>query len=275
MTNQETQTTLQPDLLNRIDNKILYLGQLQLAITKQHVAEVYELLATNNDSLSSGQQLPLIVSDLTAELTDFLAPELMHFFAEKLPFLSLTPSSTISDTYDVFLGDWWHHRRLGTLNILSITLSLEKQMITELQATEKLSEDQSINESKVQEINENIKGLKAFLADNTKRTLELQVVKDQLTELSANKSGLFNRNDKNTREALEKKRELLGATQKRIPEVERKLVDQENELLAYEKDDALRQLELQAILSQYSNVAAFVAAISQLHDVYLDNLKKG
>ncbi|MDY5161318.1 hydrolase [Leuconostoc citreum] len=275
MTNQETQTTLQPDLLNRIDNKILYLGQLQLAITKQHVAEVYELLATNNDSLSSGQQLPLIVSDLTAELTDFLAPELMRFFAEKLPFLSLTPSSTISDTYDVFLGDWWHHRQLGTLNILSITLSLEKQMITELQATEKLSEGQSINESKVQEINENIKGLKAFLADNTKRTLELQVVKDQLTELSANKSGLFNRNDKNTREALEKKRELLEATQKRIPEVERKLVDQENELLAYEKDDALRQLELQAILSQYSNVAAFVAAISQLHDVYLDNLKKG
>ncbi len=275
MTNQETQTTLQPDLLNRIDNKILYLGQLQLAITKQHVAEVYELLATNNDSLSSGQQLPLIVSDLTAELTDFLAPELMHFFAEKLPFLSLTPSSTISDTYDVFLGDWWHHRQLGTLNILSITLSLEKQMITELQATKKLSEGQSINESKVQEINENIKGLKAFLADNTKRTLELQVVKDQLTELSANKSGLFNRNDKNTREALEKKRELLEATQKRIPEVERKLVDQENELLAYEKDDALRQLELQAILSQYSNVAAFVAAISQLHDVYLDNLKKG
>ena len=275
MTNQETQTTLQPDLLNRIDNKILYLGQLQLAITKQHVAEVYELLATNNDSLSSGQQLPLIVSDLTAELTDFLAPELMHCFAEKLPFLSLTPSSTISDTYDVFLGDWWHHRQLGTLNILSITLSLEKQMITELQATEKLSEGQSINESKVQEINENIKGLKAFLADNTKRTLELQVVKDQLTELSANKSGLFNRNDKNTREALEKKRELLEATQKRIPEVERKLVDQENELLAYEKDDALRQLELQAILSQYSNVAAFVAAISQLHDVYLDNLKKG
>ena len=275
MTNQETQTTLQPDLLNRIDNKILYLGQLQLSITKQHVAEVYELLATNNDSLSSGQQLPLIVSDLTAELTDFLAPELMRFFAEKLPFLSLTPSSTISDTYDVFLGDWWHHRQLGTLNILSITLSLEKQMITELQATEKLSEGQSINESKVQEINENIKGLKAFLADNTKRTLELQVVKDQLTELSANKSGLFNRNDKNTREALEKKRELLEATQKRIPEVERKLVDQENELLAYEKDDALRQLELQAILSQYSNVAAFVAAISQLHDVYLDNLKKG
>ena len=148
-------------------------------------------------------------------------------------------------------------------------------MITELQATEKLSEGQSINESKVQEINENIKGLKAFLADNTKRTLELQVVKDQLTELSANKSGLFNRNDKNTREALEKKRELLEATQKRIPEVERKLVDQENELLAYEKDDALRQLELQAILSQYSNVAAFVAAISQLHDVYLDNIKKG
>ena len=275
MTNQETQTTLQPDLLNRIDNKILYLGQLQLAITKQHVAEVYELLATNTDSLSSGQQLPLIVSDLTDELSDFLAPELMHFFAEKLPFLSLTPSSTISDTYDVFLGDWWHHRQLGTLNILSITLSLEKQMITELQATEKLSEGQSINESKVQEINENIKGLKAFLADNTKRTLELQVVKDQLTELSANKSGLFNRNDKNTREALEKKRELLEATQKRIPEVERKLVDQENELLAYEKDDALRQLELQAILSQYSNVAAFVAAISQLHDVYLDNLKKG
>ncbi|MFH0348959.1 hypothetical protein ACG92U_00895 [Leuconostoc citreum] len=89
MTNQETQTTLQPDLLNRIDNKTLYLGQLQLAITKQHVAEVYELLATNNDSLSSGQQLPLIVSDLTAELSDFLAPELMHFLLKSYPFYRL------------------------------------------------------------------------------------------------------------------------------------------------------------------------------------------
>ena len=44
MTNQDTQTVLQPELINQLDHKILYLGQLQTAIATNQVPLVYELL---------------------------------------------------------------------------------------------------------------------------------------------------------------------------------------------------------------------------------------
>ena len=37
MTNQDTQTVLQPELINQLDHKILYLGQLQTAISTNQV----------------------------------------------------------------------------------------------------------------------------------------------------------------------------------------------------------------------------------------------
>ena len=48
MTNQDTQTVLQPELINQLDHKILYLGQLQTAIATNQVPLVYELLDSKN-----------------------------------------------------------------------------------------------------------------------------------------------------------------------------------------------------------------------------------
>ncbi len=117
-----------------------------------------------------------------------------------------------------------------------------------------------------------IAGLESFLADNTKRSLELQVIEDQLSEMVTNKSGLFGRSDKVTREALEKKQELLVATQKRVPEVEEKLNKQQAYLLRFEKEDTLRQLELQAILAHFVDVPTFITELQHIYMSYMAKL---
>ncbi|GMA69289.1 hypothetical protein GCM10025879_05350 [Leuconostoc litchii] len=44
----DSQTALQPELINQLDSKIMYLGQLQSAIMNQQLPQVYELLDSKN-----------------------------------------------------------------------------------------------------------------------------------------------------------------------------------------------------------------------------------
>jgi len=114
--------------------------------------------------------------------------------------------------------------------------------------------------------------LQAFLDDETKRKLEVQVIEDQLAQLKENKSGLLGRTDKKAREELENKRELLLASQQRVPEVKEKLQSHQAEILKLEKDDAIHRLELEQILTYFDSVKAFGEKISHLYVDYLNAL---
>lgn len=282
MTNQDTQTVLQPELINQLDHKILYLGQLQKAISTNQVPLVYELLDSKkyNEQIrqrahaDSNHELASLVADIQQDIAHFLAPELLAYLTATFDFLRFEQDDENPILYRVYLGDWWHHRQLGVLNVLTITIDYDQKVMAELTQTAQLASGDSLNAAHIQEVNQIIMGLEAFLADDTKRRLELQVLDDQISALQANKSGLFGRNDKATRENLEKKRELLLATQKRVPEVEKKLAAQQEELLTLEKEDALRQLELQAILSQFETVPAFTTALANSYVAYLTQFSK-
>ncbi|MEN2369147.1 hydrolase [Leuconostoc lactis] len=282
MTNQDTQTVLQPELINQLDHKILYLGQLQKAISTNQVPLVYELLDSKKYNgqirqrahADSNHELANLVADIQQDIAHFLAPELLAYLTVTFDFLRFEQDDENPILYRVYLGDWWHHRQLGVLNVLTITIDYDQKVMAELTQTAQLASGDSLNAAHIQEVNQIIMGLEAFLADDTKRRLELQVLDDQISALQANKSGLFGRNDKATRDNLEKKRELLLATQKRVPEVEKKLAAQQEELLTLEKEDALRQLELQAILSQFETVPAFTTALANSYVAYLTQFSK-
>lgn len=283
MTSQDTQTVLQPELINQLDHKILYLGQLQAAISANQVQAVYELLDSKkyNEQIrqrahaDSNQTLASLIADIQPAIAEFLATELINYLQTTFGFLTFEQDEDNPINYRVYLGDWWHHRQLGVLNVLTIEVMWDQKIITELTQTAQLTNGDSINAIQIQEVNQIINGLETFMADDTKRTLELQVIEDQINALQVNKSGLFGRNDKTTRESLEKKRELLLATQKRLPEVQKKLAAQQDELLALEKEDALRQLELQAILGQFSSVAEFTVALDKSYVAYLTQFNEG
>jgi len=280
MTIQDTQTILQPELVNRLERKISYLSDLQSAIKNNQISQVYQLLDPHkfNDNLqkilseTSVAQLDSLVADIKKDIAAFLAPELINYVVTNFDFLTLEPVADDATLYDVYIGDWWDHRQLGTLNVLTVVLTSDDSITSELIETAKLSEEETLNATKIQEAKKVITGLESFLADNTKRSLELQVIEDQLAEISANKSGLFGRSDKVTREALEKKQELLIATQKRVPEVEEKLNKQQEYLLRFEKEDALRQLELQAISAHYVDVPTFITELQHIYVSYMTKL---
>ncbi|MBZ6001046.1 MAG: hydrolase [Leuconostoc gelidum] len=280
MTIQDTQTILQPELVNRLERKISYLSDLQSAIKNNQISQVYQLLDPHkfNDNLqkilseTSVAQLDSLVADIKKDIAAFLAPELINYVVTNFDFLTLEPVADDTTLYDVYIGDWWDHRQLGTLNVLTVVLTSDDSITSELIETAKLSDEETLNATKIQEVKKVITGLESFLADNTKRSLELQVIEDQLAEISANKSGLFGRSDKVTREALEKKQELLIATQKRMPEVEEKLNKQQAYLLRFEKEDALRQLELQAISAHYVDVPTFITELQHIYVSYMTKL---
>jgi hypothetical protein len=280
MTIQDTQTILQPELVNRLERKISYLSDLQSAIKNNQISQVYQLLDPHkfNDNLqkilseTSVAQLDSLVADIKKDIAAFLAPELINYVVTNFDFLTLEPVADDTTLYDVYIGDWWDHRQLGTLNVLTVVLTSDDSITSELIETAKLSDEETLNATKIQEVKKVITGLESFLVDNTKRSLELQVIEDQLAEISANKSGLFGRSDKVTREALEKKQELLIATQKRMPEVEEKLNKQQAYLLRFEKEDALRQLELQAISAHYVGVPTFITELQHIYVSYMTKL---
>lgn len=278
----DSQTVLQPELINRLDSKIMYLGQLQSAVMNQQVPQVYELLDSKkfNEQIrqrphaDSNALLAQMVTDIHDNLAIFLAPELLKYLKQQFSFFDFVATSDEPSIYQVYIGTWWDHRQFAILDVLSLTLTINKKIVSEWQETIKLPTGANINDIQIREIKQITNGLQTFLDDETKRNLEVQVLNDQLAQLKENKSGLLGRTDKKAREELENKRDLLLASQQRVPEVKAKLAEHESEMLQLEKDDALRHLEIEEILSHFDDIDAFIQKVDHLYVDYLKTLLK-
>lgn len=276
----DSQTVLQPELINRLDSKIMYLGQLQSAVMNQQVPQVYELLDSKkfNEQIrqrphaDSNALLAQMVTDIHDNLAIFLAPELLKYLKQQFSFFDFVATSDEPSIYQVYIGTWWDHRQFAILDVLSLTLTINKKIVSEWQETIKLPTGANINDIQIREIKQITNGLQTFLDDETKRNLEVQVLNDQLAQLKENKSGLLGRSDKKAREELENKRDLLLASQQRVPEVKAKLAEHESEMLQLEKDDALRHLEIEEILSHFDDIDAFIQKVDHLYVDYLKTL---
>lgn len=276
----DSQTVLQPELINRLDSKIMYLGQLQSAVMNQQVPQVYELLDSKkfNEQIrqrphaDSNALLAQMVTDIHDNLAIFLAPELLKYLKQQFSFFDFVATSDEPSIYQVCIGTWWDHRQFAILDVLSLTLTINKKIVSEWQETIKLPTGANINDIQIREIKQITNGLQTFLDDETKRNLEVQVLNDQLAQLKENKSGLLGRTDKKAREELENKRDLLLASQQRVPEVKAKLAEHESEMLQLEKDDALRHLEIEEILSHFDDIDAFIQKVDHLYVDYLKTL---
>ncbi|KGB50487.1 hydrolase [Leuconostoc mesenteroides P45] len=276
----DSQTVLQPELINRLDSKIMYLGQLQSAVMNQQVPQVYELLDSKkfNEQIrqrphaDSNALLAQMVTDIHDNLAIFLAPELLNYLKQQFSFFDFVATSDEPSIYQVYIGTWWDHRQFAILDVLSLTLTINKKIVSEWQETIKLPTGANINDVQIREIKQITNGLQTFLDDETKRNLEVQVLNDQLAQLKENKSGLLGRTDKKAREELENKRDLLLASQQRVPEVKAKLAEHESEMLQLEKDDALRHLEIEEILSHFDDIDAFIQKVDHLYVDYLKTL---
>ncbi|TDV89432.1 hypothetical protein C7818_1131 [Leuconostoc mesenteroides] len=195
-----------------------------------------------------------------------------QYLKQQFSFFDFVATSDEPSIYQVYIGTWWDHRQFAILDVLSLTLTINKKIVSEWQETIKLPTGANINDIQIREIKQITNGLQTFLDDETKRNLEVQVLNDQLAQLKENKSGLLGRTDKKAREELENKRDLLLASQQRVPEVKAKLAEHESEMLQLEKDDALRHLEIEEILSHFDDIDAFIQKVDHLYVDYLKTL---
>ncbi|MDN6081086.1 MAG: hydrolase, partial [Leuconostoc sp.] len=242
--------------------------------------QVYELLDSKKfkeqirqrPHADSNALLAQMVTDIHDNLAIFLAPELLKYLKQQFSFFDFVATSDEPSIYQVYIGTWWDHRQFAILDVLSLTLTINKKIVSEWQETIKLPTGANINDIQIREIKQITNGLQTFLDDETKRNLEVQVLNDQLAQLKENKSGLLGRTDKKAREELENKRDLLLASQQRVPEVKAKLAEHESEMLQLEKDDALRHLEIEEILSHFDDIDAFIQKVDHLYVDYLKTL---
>ncbi|MEM0562744.1 hypothetical protein WMC37_07725 [Leuconostoc mesenteroides subsp. mesenteroides] len=166
----DSQTVLQPELINRLDSKIMYLGQLQSAVMNQQVPQVYELLDSKkfNEQIrqrphaDSNALLAQMVTDIHDNLAIFLAPELLKYLKQQFSFFDFVATSDEPSIYQVYIGTWWDHRQFAILDVLSLTLTINKKIVSEWQETIKLPTGANINDIQIREIKQITNGLQTF-----------------------------------------------------------------------------------------------------------------
>ena len=108
----ESQTVLQPELINRLDSKIMYLGQLQSAIMAHQLPQIYELLDSQqfNEQVrqrahaDSNASLAQMVADIHNELATFLAPELIHYLKAHFQFLEFEAINCLMYEFEALIS---------------------------------------------------------------------------------------------------------------------------------------------------------------------------
>lgn len=277
----ETHQIVSKALQGQLSIKIDYLSQVQQAIQNEKLAPLYRLLdkqryddVTQSDQADDAQEnLAFLVQDNRASIAQFLAPDLLAYIKSYYPFFELYPLDSELVTYSVFIGDWWNHRQIGVLDIINVRFDLNEEAIDKLRRTSQLEHDQSIYDTDIDEINKIMVGLSEFLDDATKRQLEIRVIDDQIEQLHEDKKGFFvNRADQKTRDELQKKRQLLLASEKRVPAVEEKLKEHQHELLELEKESTLLDLELKVVLEKFTDYATFEQTLHDIYRAYIANL---
>lgn len=270
-------------LLNQLDSKILYLGHLVEAIDQQQIARVYELLDAkrfherykSRAHVDSNAQYAQLVTDLHDDIATFLAPSVLRYLNQKMPFLVMEPVVQSPAIYQVYLGDWWDHRLIGTLDILRVAIDFDTAALDKLRQTAKLPTGESVNDVHIADLRKINHDLKTFIDESVKRQLEISVAEDQLAALESEKS-VFGRREarskwKQTKESIEQKRELLLAQEAKLPEASDKIVANDAQILLYEKEVTQLRLELEAVLAHFDSFDDFVAATDTLyHDFLLD-----
>lgn len=273
-------------LVNQLDSKILYLGNLVEAIHQKDIARVYELLDTKRfhevfkgrQHVDSNAQYAQLVADLHDELATFLAPKVLAFLQQRFPFLVVEPVEGQPAIYHVYMGDWWDHRLIGTLDILRVAIDFDRAALDKLRQTAKLPTGESINDVHIADLRKINQDLTTFMEESVKRQLELSVAEDQLAALEAEKR-VFGRRDvrhkwQQNKASIEEKRDLLTAQEAQMPETAEKIAANDTQILLYEKEVTQLRLELEAVLAHFETFDDFMDAVTTLYADFLTQVEE-
>lgn len=172
-------------LVNKINQKIDYLSAVRASIVEGNILRVYQLLDSKRFNKyvnkyphpDSNVFLSVMTQPIQAEIADFLAPELISYINDQLPFFNFEEVSL--GVYSVSIGDWWQNRQIGLLDVIRAEFIFDGLKLEQIKNTFSLSADQTINDTDIEDIQKQIKAyqekdLQGHVKQLEERLLSLQ-----------------------------------------------------------------------------------------------------
>ena len=153
-------------LVNKINQKIDYLTAIRNSIVSGDILRVYKLLDSTRfnkyvnkyQHADSNVFLSVMTKPIQSEIADFLAPELIHYIDNQMPFFHFEEISL--GVYAVFIGDWWQHRQIGLLDVIRAEFIFDGFKLDQIKETFELENEESVNDIDIEDAKKQIKAYK-------------------------------------------------------------------------------------------------------------------
>ena len=266
-----------PILLEKLDDKLNYLTAVKTAIQEHDDRLLYSLLdqkryqavVENRIDNPDDNQLSAMVINLRAELSHFLAQELITYLAKAFPFFYY--KEIVNGEYEIYFGNWWDRRRFGTLNVLELAFEFDDVEYSKLEKSVELSKNGiRFNSDNIAILTDENEKLQKLIDTQAQRESAKEQLRVELDETNNMRTGLFNGTKaREQREELVEQLAQLQADDEKAGQAHQKIQVNNDKILALSKEDTILMYEQKSIEQQFQTFTVFEQQAQALYQSYI------
>lgn len=274
---ENTQTPkINPELIDKLDEKLNYLSELRQAIIRQDDRLVYELLAQKKYQQQILQQ-PGTSNDDLAKMVENIQPQLSHLLGRNLiAYLSKTfpffyYKEIDEGVYQVYFGNWWDRRNFGYLDVLNVKFVFDEPEYQKLAKSIELAKSNTrLNTEEITKLTQENETLQQLVDTQKQRDEQKENLRAQIDEVTNARQGIFaNGKLKEQRDELVAELENLQALDEKSKAARTKIVANNDQILFYSKEDTILGYEQKSIVENFGDFESFEQAVDDLYVTYV------
>lgn len=272
-------TTVSPELIEKLDEKLSYLADIRQAIVVHDDRLIYELLARKKyqqkvlqEPGQSNEHLASMVENIQPQLSHLLAHNLIAYLSVAFPFFYYKEID--EGVYQVYFGNWWDRRNFGYLDVLNVKFVFDEVEYQKLSKSILLAKNnQRLNTEKITTLTQMNEELQKLVDNQSQRDIQKGNLRVQIDEVTNTRQGLFtNSKSKEQRDDLLGQLEALQVEDEQAKEARKKIIDNNDQILFLSKEDTILGYEQKSIKETFASFEAFEQAVEQLYIIYLSSL---
>ena len=269
--------TVHPVLLEKLEDKLNYLTAIKTAIQEHNDLKLYSLLdyaryqevIGNRSDVQDDNQLAAMVTNLRAELSHFLAQELITYLSNNFPFFYY--KEIINGEYEIYFGNWWDRRRFGTLNVLELVFEFDEIEYAKLEKSVELATNGiRFNSDNIAVLTDENEKLQKLIDTQAERETAKEQLRIDLDEANNTRTGLFNGTKaREQREELVEQLAQLQADDEKATQAHQKIQENNDKILGLSKEDTILMYEQKSIEQQFKTFSEFEKQAQALYPSYI------
>lgn len=270
---------INPELIEKLDEKLNYLTEIRQAIMVQDDRLVYELLARKKYQQQVLQQ-PGVSNDHLAVMIENIQPQLSHLLAHNLiSYLSVAfpffyYKEIDEGVYQIYFGNWWDRRNFGYLDVLNVKFVFDEPEYQKLaQSIELAKNNERLNTEKITKLTKDNENLQRLVDSQSERDMQKGALRAQIDEVSNTRQGLFaNGKVKEQRDELLAQLEKLQDDDEQAKSARAQIIENNDQILFFSKEDTILGYEQKSIKETFGSFETFEQVVSDLYVTYLATL---